>query len=142
VEITLTTWAKQANAVSVNRGPLSFSLKIRPRWEKIGGTEEWPELAVYPLTPWNVGLEVNKSNPANSFQVVNRRVVGGQPFDMAAAPLELRGKGRVVPQWTLFRNCAGPLPISPVRAAEPDQDVNLVAMGCARLRVSVLPTIG
>jgi DUF1680 family protein len=142
MQISLTKWAKQANAVSVNRGPLSFSLKIGPRWEKIGGTEEWPELAVYPTTPWNLGLEINESNPAASFELTKRPIVGGQPFDLANAPLELHGKGRGIPQWRLFKNCAGPLPPSPARSEEADQEVSLIPMGCARLRISVVPMIG
>jgi hypothetical protein len=141
MKITLTTWAKQANAVSVNRGPLSYSLKIGQRWERIGGTEEWPELAVYPTTPWNVGLIVDKANPAASLEVVKRPIVAGQPFDLDTAPLELLGKGRVIPQWTLFKNCAGPLPPSPVKSDQPAQDITLVPMGSARLRVSVFPTV-
>jgi len=142
MKISLTKWAKQSNAVSVNRGPLSFSLKIGPRWERIGGTEDWPEMAVYPVTPWNLGLNVNESNPAESFEVMKRPIVGGQPFDLTVAPLELRGRGRVIPQWTLSKSCAGPLPASPVRSNEPDREVSLVPMGCARLRISVFPTIG
>jgi len=142
MRIELKTWAKQANAVSVNRGPLSYSLKIEPRWEKTGGTDNWPELAVYPATTWNVGLEVNKSHLSATFELVKRPLIGGQPFDLATAPLELHGKGRVVPQWTLFKNCAGPLPPSPVRSEEPEQGFGLVPMGCARLRVSVFPTLG
>jgi hypothetical protein len=40
----------------VNRGPLTYSLRIGERWEKKGGTEEWPGFEVYPSTPWNYGL--------------------------------------------------------------------------------------
>lgn len=138
--ITLTTWARQSGGISVERGPLSFSLKIGQRWEKIGGTEEWPELAVYPTTPWNVALAVDRSAPAASFRVEQKPLRPGQPFDQDSAPVELRAKGRVVPDWTLVKNTAGPVPPSPVKTDQPELDITLIPMGCARLRTSVFPT--
>src|SRR5262249_15645309 len=50
------SWPKNQNAVSVEYGPLSFSLKIGERYARYGGKEQWPELEVYPTTPWNYGL--------------------------------------------------------------------------------------
>jgi len=142
MHITLTTWRKQAGAMSVSRGPLHYALKIGERWEKISGTDEWPDLAVYPTTPWNVGLVVDRMDPEGSFRVVERREIVKQPFDLENAPVELRGKGRVIPNWKLVNNCADAPPASPVSAPEPDQEITLVPMGCARLRISVFPTIG
>ncbi len=142
MRITLSIWKKQANSVSVNRGPLTYSLKIGQRWEKIGGTDEWPELAVYPTTPWNIGLVVDRANPGASFRVIRKPGTPKQPFDLDTAPIELRGKGRVIPSWTLVQNVAGPLPPSPVKSDQPEQEITLVPMGCARLRVSVFPTVG
>jgi hypothetical protein len=142
MRVTTTTWKKQRDAVSVHRGPLSYSLKIGQRWEKIGGTDEWPELAVYPTTPWNVGLVVHPSNLAASIRVVEKRAVAPQPFDLEAAPVELRGTGRILPEWKLVENGADAPPPSPVSAPGPDREITLVPMGCARLRVSVFPRVG
>jgi hypothetical protein len=142
MKITVTQWAKQANAISVNRGPLSYSLKIGERWDNIGGTDEWPELAVYPTTPWNIGLIVDKAHPAASFELVKRSTVAARPFELDSAPLELHGKGRIIPEWTLAHNSAAPPPPSPVKSDQPAHDVTLVPMGFARLRVSVFPTVG
>jgi hypothetical protein len=141
MKIALSVWEKQAQAVSVSRGPLAYSLKIGERWERIGGREEWPDLAVYPTTPWNVGLVVDRHDPTTSFRVIRNSGRSLQPFDSESAPIELRGQGRVIPVWTLAHNCAGPLPRSPVKSDQPDQDITLIPMGCARLRVSVFPTI-
>ncbi len=137
----LTEWKKQANAVSVNHGPLSYSLKIGERWEKVGGTPDWPELAVYPSTPWNVGLVVDRANPGASFRLARKPKIENQPFSLAAAPLELHAQGRVIPDWTLAGKMASSPPASPVSSAEAPQEVTLVPMACARLRVSVFPTI-
>ncbi len=142
MRITLSVWEKQANSVSVNRGPLTYSLKIGHRWEKIGGTDEWPELAVYSSTLWNVGLIVDRANPSASFRSFEKSGTIRQPFDPDSAPIELRGQGRAIPRWTLARNCAGPLPPSPVISDQPTREIPLIPMGCARLRVCVFPTIG
>ena len=142
MKVAVKTWKKQDNAVSVYHGPLGYSLKIGQRWDKIGGTDEWPELALYPTTPWNIGVLLDAANPAASFRVVRKPGLAKQPFDLDAAPIELHAKGRVIPEWTLVKNTAGPVPPSPVKSSQPEQNITLVPMGCARLRVSVLPTVG
>ena len=88
-----------------------------------------------------MGLIVDRANPSASFELVKWSTESERPFDLDTAPLELHGKGRVIPQWTLSKNSAGPLPPSPVKSDQPAQDITLVPMGCARLRVSVFPTV-
>ena len=141
MKLTVSVWKSQANAASVNIGPLTQSLKIGEKWEKVSGTDEWPDLAVYPTSPWNIGLEVNRTNPSASFQVRKKSKVADQPFALDSAPVELSAKGRLLPDWKLFENCAGPPPTSPTNSAQPELDVTLVPMGCARLRISVFPTL-
>ena len=70
--VACSKWEKNQNAVSVDYGPLTFSLKIGERWQRCGGTDAWPELEVFPTTPWNYGLVLNEKNPAKSFKVVKR----------------------------------------------------------------------
>jgi DUF1680 family protein len=141
MKLAVSVWKTQANAVSVNLGPLTYSLKIGEKWEKQSGTEEWPDLAVYPTSPWNIGLEVNRTNPSASFQVRKKSKAADQPFTQDSTPLELSAKGRLLPDWKLVENCAGPLPNSPINSDQPQLDVKLVPMGCARLRISVFPTL-
>jgi hypothetical protein len=138
---TVSSWPTQANAVSVNLGPLTYSLRINERWDRLSGTAAWPDWAVYPTSPWNVALEVNRTHPAASFEVLKKSAVADQPFALDSAPVQLRAKGRVLPEWKLAQNCAGPLPPSPVTSNQPPMDVTLVPMGCARLRISVFPTV-
>jgi hypothetical protein len=141
MKLAVSVWKTQANAVSVNLGPLTYSLKIGEKWEKQSGTEEWPDLAVYPTSPWNIGLEVNRTNPSASFQVRKKSKAADQPFTQDSTPLELSAKGRLLPDWKLVESCAGPLPNSPINSDQPQLDVKLVPMGCARLRISVFPTL-
>ncbi len=139
MEISVTTWEKQNGGVSVSRGPLSYSLKIGEKWVTYGGTEEWPEKEIWPTTPWNYALVLDEKDPAASFEISGRQPVGAQPFTLEAAPIALTAKARRVPEWQLVMNCPGPVPESPVVSEEPIEEVELIPMGCARLRISVFP---
>jgi len=143
MEITVKVWEKQKGAVSVHRGPLAYALKIGERWARCGGTDKWPEYEVFPTAPWNYGLVVDPRNPGGSFQVVGKEgALAKQPWTVDDAPLALQAKGRRLPNWTLVHNCAGPLQPSPAKSNEPVEDITLIPMGCARLRISCFPVIG
>ena len=60
-----------------------------------------------------------------------------------AAPIELRAKAKKIPAWQKDHlGLVGSLQQSPVKSSEPTEDVTLIPMGCARLRISSFPTIG
>ncbi len=144
MKITTTLWANNRNTMSVHRGPLSFSLKIGERWERKGGTDKWPGYEVLPATPWNYGLVVDESNPAASFQVVQRKgALAPQPFTVDDAPILLRARGKRIPEWGLEPNgLIEEVQPGPVRSNEPVGEITLIPMGCARLRISSFPVIG
>jgi len=142
-QTTVNVWKKNGNSVSVYRGPLVYSLKIGERWERNGGTNEWPALEVFPATPWNYGLLVDQRNPAQSFQVVSRKApLAFQPFTPDNAPLVIQAKGKRIPQWTLEGNgLVKEIQGSPVHSDQPIETITLIPMGCARLRISAFPRI-
>lgn len=142
--ITLTQWTKNRNTVSVNRGPLTYSLRIGERWEKKEGTEKWPGFEVYPTTPWNYGLIADLADPASSFEVVRKPgVLAAQPFTVDDAPILLRARGKRIPQWKQEPNgMVGEVQPGPVRSDQPAESLTLIPMGCARLRISAFPRIG
>ena len=145
MQVTVQKWEKNHNAVSVNYGPLSFSLKIGERWERCGGTDAWPEQEVLPTTPWNYGLVLNEKSPAKSFKVVKRNggVLPAQPFTPATAPIELQVKAQRIPAWKQdAQGLVGALQASPVKSDQPAETVTLIPMGAARLRISTFPVIG
>jgi len=144
MEISLRTWTKNNNSVSVDRGPLTYSLKIGEKYVRQGGTDEWPAWEIHPTTPWNYGLVLNKKNPASSFKVVSKHWPSdNQPFKFDAAPIELRAKGKRIPEWQKDHlGLVGILQPSPVKSNEPTENITLIPMGCARLRISSFPTIG
>jgi hypothetical protein len=144
MHVAVRKWEKNHDAVSVGYGPLWFSLRIGERWQQYGHGGDWPEWEVFPTTPWNYGLVLDKQNPAGSFELERR---GGplarQPFTADAAPLLLHAKAKRIPAWQQDRlGLIGPLQQSPVKSAEPLERVTLIPMGAARLRVTAFPAIG
>jgi len=144
MKTSIRTWTKNKNSVSVDRGPLTYSLKIGESYVRNGGTDKWPAWEVHPTTAWNYGLVIDKNNPASSFRAVrNPWPEDNQPFRADAAPVELRCHAKKIPQWRLDElGLVGPLQQSPVKSDESKEEVTLVPMGCARLRISAFPTIG
>lgn len=129
-------WGDNQHSVSVSRGPLTYSLAIDERYERIGGTEDWPELSVYPESPWNYGLVTGAQ-----FDVV-RRDVGANPFTTDAVPLALTTRARRIPQWeTDAEDVVGLLQPGPARSEAPVETVTLIPMGAARLRITSFPQV-
>jgi len=94
MRVTVKTWVKNHKAVSVNYGPLTFSLKIGENWTRYGGTDAWPEWEVSPTTSWNYGLVLNERDPARSFQLVKPTPgssQGGELGGRVAVPAPLPG---------------------------------------------------
>ena len=144
MKVAVRTWAKNKGSVSVDRGPLTYSLKIGEKWSKYGGTDEFPEQEVFPTTPWNYGLVLDAKNPAAGIEVAAQKgPVAEQPFTLETAPVSLRVKARKIAAWQLEGNgLVGLLQQSPAKSAEPEETVTLVPMGCARLRIAAFPVIG
>jgi DUF1680 family protein len=139
--IEVVAWPAPQGAVSVRRGPLWYALRIGEKWQAYGGTEAWPALELLPTTPWNYGLLADGPGGRPDVGLVARRAPAYQPFTADAAPLVLSVRARRVPGWTLEGRMVGPVPASPAKADGPSQDVELIPMGCARLRITVFPTV-
>jgi hypothetical protein len=144
MEVAVTTYALNRDTVSVQRGPLTYSLKIGERWQKKGGTDLWPGWEVYPTTPWNYGLVMDPAKPESSFRVEKRPgPLAAQPFAPENTSIVLHAQGRRIPQWTLEANgMIGEVQPGPVRSGEPIENIDLIPMGAARLRISAFPQIG
>ncbi len=140
-KLAVTVWAKIANAVSVRRGPLWYSLKIGERWQRYGGTDKWPAYEILPTTPWNYALLVDPNSPAATIRLSDRKPIAYQPFAPDAAPITLQAEAKRVPSWQLDKQMVGKVPPSPVKTDQPAEQVELIPMGCARLRISSFPTV-
>lgn len=133
-------WPEMKNAASVEYGPLTFSLKIGERWRKYGQSEKWPGWEVFPETDWNYALVAD----AAKMRVVRKEgALSDQPFTHEAAPLSIVAKGRKIAEWKQYPNgMIGEIQASPVRAAAREDEITLIPMGAARLRVSMFPVAG
>lgn len=141
MHISLTEWPR-TGSVSVNRGPLTYSLKIGEDWRRCGGTDKWPEWEVLPTTPWNYGLIVDRENPETSFELVKSIAPVQQPWTLHEAPIELKAHAKRISQWGLQNETVMELQQSPVRSESPVEEISLIPLGCARLRIACFPTIG
>jgi hypothetical protein len=139
--IEVKSWEKIGRAVSVKRGPLWFSLKIGEEWKRYGGTDAWPAYEILPTTPWNYGLILEPSRPEASISVESQKAPAYQPFELEAAPLVLRAKAKRIPDWKMEGKMVAKVPPGPVVSSEPVEDIVLIPLGCARLRLSVFPLI-
>jgi DUF1680 family protein len=138
---TVRTWAANRSSVSIYRGPLAYSLKIGERWERYGENPEWPAYEVFPTTAWNYALEIDSAQPEPALEVKPAEgPLKPQPFTPENAPIAIYVKARRVPSWKLEPNgLIQAVPQSPVSTSEQVEQVTLIPMGCARLRVSAFP---
>ena len=146
-------WDRMKDSVSVDYGPLTFSLKIDEKFNEVDGRSntqgdsgwqpgadpsKWPTYEILPGSAWNYGLVAEPK-----FKVVRRAWPDNdEPFSFQGAPIELVTEGKQIPSWTIDENgLAGVLPQSPVAVDTPTQEITLIPMGAARLRISSFPTV-
>jgi DUF1680 family protein len=143
MRVRLRTWAKNHDSVSVDRGPLTFSLKIGERYARSGGTDRWPACEILPTSLWNYGLVVDRDEPAKSFELIKKPwPADDRPFTQSGVPIELKCKARRIPQWKAdYLGLVGLLQQSPAKTSEPVETVSLIPMGAARLRITAFPTV-
>jgi hypothetical protein len=158
MEVSTHTWSNNHDSVSIDYGPLTFSLKIGEQyvpqdssktaqgdasWQKGADTSKWPSYEIHPTTAWNYGLVWDGRDPAKAFKVSRSSWPKNDfPFTLGAVPLKISAKARKIPAWTLDRyGLCAPLQASPAVTTEPVETVELVPMGAARLRISAFPTV-
>jgi hypothetical protein len=131
------------NAAAIYRGPLVFSLKIGEDFRKLKSYHDKLAVAdweVHPKTPWNYGLLLDRQKPERSVNATTRKP-GKTPFANDAAPVVLKVKGRLLPEWQLAENSAGDTPPSPVRSSQPLVSLELIPYGSTRLRITEFPVL-
>lgn len=146
-------WDQMKDSVSVDCGPLTYSLKIGEQYREVDGLKttqhdsgwqpgadpsKWPTYEIMPTTPWNFGL-VSKPK----FEIVRKTwPAHDYPFSLDAVPVEIRTTGKRIPAWGLDQDgLVAILPKSPVEVDTKEEPITLVPMGAARLRISSFPQV-
>jgi uncharacterized protein len=143
-------------AVAVERGPLVYSLRIGETWTRVNADKPHRELPhgdfeVRASTPWNYGLLVDPTRPADSLRFTEQPI-GERPFSPEGAGVVATVKARRVPNWKLENGWAAEIsPVDvhwsePVRSAgsttlEPVEDVALIPYGCTNIRITEFPLL-
>lgn len=159
MHLSVDRWAVNQNSASVNYGPLTFSLLIGEeyrkvksdetaisdsKWQKGADANAWPTYEIYPETIWNYALLLPEDNLLKYIEVVRKEWPGDNfPFTIQNAPIRLKAKGRKVPSWTLDdTGLCDVLPPETVQKSDTLEDLTLIPMGAARLRISAFPVVG
>ena len=92
------------NGISIERGPLLYSLKIQEDWkvdtQDERSTPDFPAYELFAGSPWNYALCVTKDSLQQQIKVVNN-AYSDNPWSIETAPVELKVPARLVKGWTL-----------------------------------------
>ena len=156
-DISVKKWEKNHNSVSVNYGPLTFSLNIKEkyvekpsdktaigdsRWQEDVDRDEWPTYEIYPDSDWNYGLILDDKLD-QTFKVIEREWPKDNfPFTNNSTPILIKAHAKKIPSWKIGKTgLVGELMDSPVESNEKVEIIELVPMGGSRLRISSFPLI-
>ena len=156
-DISVKKWEKNHNSVSVNYGPLTFSLNIKERyvekssdktaigdsrWQEDVDRDQWPTYEIYPDSDWNYGL-ILEDKLDKTFEVIEREWPEDNfPFTNNSTPILIKANAKKIPNWKIGKTgLVGELMDSPVESNEKVEIIELVPMGGSRLRISSFPLI-
>ena len=149
VDITCTKWKN--GSITVDRGALSYSVKIDEEWKVVtddAGTYAHPEnylfenYEVLPSTPWNYGFCIKGEDIKSCVEIKElKKKPADQPWTLENAPIVLTAKAKRIPEWVIEDDMAAELQASPAYTLSEEEIIELVPLGCARLRMSCLPSV-
>ncbi len=133
-------------AVAIERGPLVYALRIEGRDEVKTDSSYGEYREVYPTSTWNYALLQNQVDSlTDNVEVVEHEWdTDTYPWNLEDAPIELRMRGAVLPEWKLTNGT----PYFPAwwggreKATTQVDDITLVPYGCTTLRITEFPVCG
>lgn len=151
-------WLQNKASVSVDYGPLTLSLLIEEdykqrdssdpeivqddsHWQENVDKSLWPAYELFAQSPWNYALTVDDANMPVDISVVRRPWPSDDyPFTLESVPLQFTAKGSKIPSWGFDQTgMTDVLPTKFAVRAEETENIQLVPMGAARLRLSAFP---
>jgi DUF1680 family protein len=145
--LSSSTWYQ--GMVSIERGPLVYSLKIESEEKVKDRNDRFRAFTeVFPTSDWNFALNpADLRDMAKTVEVIEKEWDGSYPWNLENAPIELQMEGVQIPEWKLVKG-APLLPngLSPkISAKELEQrkkKIMLVPYGCTTLRITEFPLVG
>jgi DUF1680 family protein len=137
------------NSVSVERGPLTYALKMEEEWKKVENKKDPVEYGNYyyevlPKSPWNYGLPRFPADKIQTaFSLVKKDNIAAYPWNPENAPLQIKTKAKRIPSWQLYNAMTGPIPFSIIYGLETTQEeeITLIPYGCTNLHISQFPVV-
>ncbi|MFG1625672.1 beta-L-arabinofuranosidase domain-containing protein [Kribbella sp. NPDC049227] len=147
---------RSGGAITLERGPLVFSLPIGEDWRQIGGEEPHATWEIHPTTAWNYAIDPEHTH-------LFRKPISSNPFSPTTAPLHLQVQAHQIP-WPLEHGAAAapppthtrhqtaqaettPDPVTPGSAGLRSsvglevEELTFIPYGCTTLRVTELPAV-
>ena len=97
-------------------------------------------------TPWNVALHHRHLHPESLAEhfIVTMNECSDTPWSVSNAPIQIKGKARILPHWDISRNVVGSFNyMSQQLDTEPEVaewvDIELIPFGCTTLRITEFP---
>lgn len=156
MSLSVKRWQTNKNSASVNYGPLTFSLLIKEeyiqvnsaetaiwdsKWQAGADMKAWPTYEIYPQSAWNYALKLDQQ-PLEQNLIVEKKAWSADdfPFTTQNVPLSIKAKGRQIPSWGIDKyGLCGVLPEENCEKSETLDEITLIPMGAARLRISAFP---
>lgn len=156
--MTIKTDRWYENAVSVERGPLVYALKIEEQWvEKKSYSPKYGETwwEVYPQTSWNYALyQKDLDNISEAYEVVidEEKLSSDWYWSLETTPVSIKARGTKMEDWTMDKGHAGPIPYSKAfykcthkstsrKSGGNWEEIVLVPYGATTLRISEFPVV-
>lgn len=140
-EISFTEWPR-TKSVSVDRGPLSYSIRIKEDWIKTETDKfGWDKWEILPASDWNYGIPLEEFETSD-IRIKISKTIPEQPWSADDVPIVLEIPAKKIPGWKAsVKNTVDPLREGPVRSDEETEWIEMIPMGAAHLRLTCLPVI-
>ncbi|CAD5256084.1 conserved hypothetical protein [Alteromonas sp. 38] len=139
LEMPVSRQKRLYNAISLERGPLVFSLPIDYEQKQVNQDKplrEYPhcDYEFRAKSAWNFALKYD-----GEISLFESAVDTEIPFSNEHFPVTLTIDAKQLPQWQMLGCIAAPVPHSPVASKSEPQNLVLVPFGCTHLRITEFP---